>query len=53
MNLLAIELAVGALGHGPAGKLLVREGDERLTAALPAEVMQDENGIWLELGVTP
>lgn len=53
MNLLATELAVGAIRHGPAGNLLVREGDERLTAALPAEVIQDENGLWLELGVTP
>lgn len=49
MDLLAVEGVVGALGYGPSGDLLTREGDQGLATALATEVVQDENGIWLEL----
>lgn len=49
VDLLAIEGVVGALGYGPPGDLLAREGDQGLAAALATEVVQDENGVWLEL----
>lgn len=49
VDLLAVEGAVGALGHGPPGDLLTREGDQGLAAALATEVVQDEYGVWLEL----
>lgn len=49
---LAVEGAVGALADGPSGHLLAVEGDQRLAAALPAVVVQDEHGVWLELGVS-
>lgn len=49
MDLLAVEEVVGALGYGPSGDLLAREGDQGLAAALATEVIQDEYGVWLEL----
>lgn len=49
VHLLAVEGMVGALGYGPPGHLLAREGDQGLAAALATEVVQDENGVWLEL----
>lgn len=53
MDLLAVESVVGALGYGPPGDLLTGEGDQGLAAALATEVIQYENGVWLELGVSP
>lgn len=53
VDLLAIEGVVGALSYSPPGGLFTREGDQGLTAALTTEVVQDENGVWLELGVSP
>lgn len=49
MDLLAVETVAGALGHSLPGELLAGEGDEGLAAALAAEVVEDENGVWLEL----
>ncbi len=49
VDLLAVEGVVGALGYGPPGDLLAREGDQGLAAALATEIVQDENGVWLEL----
>lgn len=49
VDLLAVERVVGALGYGLPGDLLTREGDQGLAAALATEVVQDENGVWLEL----
>lgn len=49
VDLLAVEGVVGALGYGLPGDLLTREGDQGLAAALTTEVVQDENGVWLEL----
>lgn len=49
MDLLAVEGVVGALGYGPPGDLLAGEGDQGLAAALATKVVQDENGVWLEL----
>lgn len=49
MDLPAIETVVGALGYSLPGDLFAGEGDQGLAAALAAEVVQDENGIWLEL----
>lgn len=49
MDLLPIEGVVGALGYSPPGDLLTGEGDQGLAAALPTEVIQDENGVWLKL----
>lgn len=49
VDLLAVESVVGALGYGLPGDLLTGEGDQGLAAALTTEVVQDENGIWLEL----
>lgn len=46
---LAVEGVAGALGHGLSGHLFVGECDQCLAAALSAEVVQNENGIWLEL----
>lgn len=53
MDLLAVEGVGGALGYGPPGDLLTWEGDQGLAAALTAEVIQDENSVWLELWVSP
>lgn len=53
VDLLAVESVVGALGYSPPGDLLAREGDQGLAAALATEVIQYENGVWLELGVSP
>lgn len=50
MDLLAVEGVVGALSYGPPGDLLIGESDQGLAAALATEVVQDENGVWLELG---
>lgn len=49
MDLPAIETVVGALGYSLPGDLLAGEGDQGLAAALATEVVQDKNGIWLEL----
>lgn len=49
MDLLPIEGVVGALGYSLPGDLLTGEGDQGLAAALPTEVIQDENGVWLKL----
>lgn len=49
VDLLPIEGVVGALGYSPPGDLLTGEGDQGLAAALPTEVIQDENGVWLKL----
>lgn len=49
MDLLAVERVVGALRHGPPGDLIAGESDQGLAAALATEVVQDENGVWLEL----
>lgn len=49
VDLLAVEGVVRALGYGLSGHLLTREGDQGLAAALATEVVQDDNGIWLEL----
>lgn len=49
MDLLAVEGVVGALGYSPPGNLLAGEGDQRLAAALAAEVVQDEDAVWLKL----
>lgn len=49
VDLLAVERVVGALSYGLPGDLLTREGDQGLAAALATEVVQDENGVWLEL----
>lgn len=49
VDLLAVETVAGALGHSLPGELLAGEGDEGLAAALAAEVVEDENGVWLEL----
>lgn len=49
VDLLAVEGVAGALGHGLSGHLFVGECDQCLAAALSAEVVQNENGIWLEL----
>lgn len=49
VDLLAVETVAGALGHSLPGQLLAGEGDEGLAAALAAEVVEDENGVWLEL----
>lgn len=49
MDLLAVEGVVGALGYGPPGNFLTVKGDQGLAAALAAEVVQDEDGVWLEL----
>lgn len=49
MDLLAVEDVTGALGHGPARRLLAGEGDQGLAAALAAEVVQNEDGVRLEL----
>lgn len=49
VDLLAVETVGGALGDGLPGELLAGEGDQRLAAALAAEVVQDEDGVWLEL----
>lgn len=49
VDLLAVESVVGALSYGLPGDLLTGEGDQGLAAALTTEVVQDENGIWLEL----
>lgn len=53
VDLLAVEGVAGALGYGSPGDLLTREGDQCLAAALATEVVQDENGVWLELGASP
>lgn len=53
MDLLAVEGVVGALGYGPPGNFLTVKGDQGLAAALAAEVVQDEDGVWLELAVRP
>lgn len=53
VDLLAVEGVVGALRYSPSGDLLAREGDQGLAAALAAEVVQDENGVWLELWGVP
>lgn len=49
VDLLAVEKVVGALGYGLPGNLLTRKGDQGLAAALATEVVQNENGVWLEL----
>lgn len=49
MDLLAVEEVAGALCYGPPGHLLAGEGDQGLATALPVEVVQDENGVGLEL----
>lgn len=49
VDLLAVEGVAGALGHGLSGHLFVGECDQCLAAALSAEVVQNENGLWLEL----
>lgn len=49
VDLLAVESVFGALGDGLPGDLLTGEGDQGLATALTTEVVQDENGIWLEL----
>lgn len=49
MDLLAVETVAGALGHSLPGQLLAGEGDKGLAAALAAEVVEDEDGVWLEL----
>lgn len=49
VDLLPIEGVVGALGYSLPGNLLTGEGDQGLAAALPTEVIQDENGVWLKL----
>lgn len=49
MDLLAVESVAGALGYGLFGHLFAGECDQCLAAALSAEVVQNENGIWLEL----
>lgn len=49
MDLLPIDGVVGALGYSLPGDLLTGEGDQGLAAALPTEVIQDENGVWLKL----
>lgn len=49
MDLLAVEGMVGALNYSPPSHLLTGEGDQGLAAALATEVVQNENGIWLEL----
>lgn len=49
VDLLAVEGMVGALGYGPPGHLLTGEGDQGLATALATEIVQNENGIWLEL----
>lgn len=53
VDLLAVEGVVGTLGYGPSCDLLTGEGDQGFAAALATEVVQDENGVWLELGVRP
>lgn len=49
VDLLAVEMVAGALGHSLPGELLAGEGDEGVAAALAAEVVEDENGVGLEL----
>lgn len=49
VDLLAVEGVVGALGYGPPGNFLTMKGDQGLAAALAAEVVQDEDAVWLEL----
>lgn len=49
VDLLAVEKVVGALGYGLPGNLLTGKGDQGLAAALATEVVQNENGVWLEL----
>lgn len=49
MDLLAVERVAGALGYGLFGHLFVGECDQGLAAALATEVVQNENGVWLEL----
>lgn len=49
VDLLAVEEVAAALGHGSPRRLLVGEGDQGLAAALAAEVVQDENGVGLQL----
>lgn len=49
MDLLAVESVAGALGYGLFGHLFAGECDQCLATALAAEVVQNENGIWLEL----
>lgn len=53
VDLLAVEGVIGALGYCLPGDLLTGEGDQGLAAALATEVVQDKNGVWLELGVSP
>lgn len=43
------EGAAGALGHSPSGRLLAGEGHQGLPAPLPAQVVQDEDGVRREL----
>lgn len=49
MDLLAVERVAGALGHRLLGRLFAGEGDQGLAAALAAEVVQNEDGVGLEL----
>lgn len=49
VDLLAIETVAGALGHSLPGELLAGEGDKGLATALATEVVEDENGVGLEL----
>lgn len=49
MDLPVVEGVVGALSYSAPGDLLAGEGNQGLAAALAAEVVQDENGVWLEL----
>lgn len=53
VDLLAVEGVVGALSYSLSGNLLTGEGDQGLAAALATEVIQDKNGVWLKLGVSP
>lgn len=49
VDLVAIEGVIGALGHGLPGDLFTGEGYQGLATALATEVVQDQNGIWLQL----
>lgn len=53
VDLLAVERVIGALRYSLPGDLFAGEGDQGLAAALAAEVVQDENGVWLELSGRP
>lgn len=53
VDLLAVEEVVGVLAHSPPRHLLARECDQGLATALAAEIVQDENGVWLELCRVP